>query len=43
MLKTFKEMQSVVDAKNDKMQKEPLLSKIATVMCSVVKEYQCIS
>ncbi|XP_004435560.1 PREDICTED: uncharacterized protein C12orf60 homolog [Ceratotherium simum simum] len=38
MLKIFKEMQSAVDAKHDKMQKEPLCSKIATAMCSLVEK-----
>ncbi|XP_007533215.1 uncharacterized protein C12orf60 homolog [Erinaceus europaeus] len=35
MLKIFKEVQSVVE---DKMQKEPLCSKIATAMCSMVEK-----
>lgn len=37
MLKIFKEMQPVVDAK-DKMQKELLVSKIATALCAVVEK-----
>ncbi|XP_054941462.1 uncharacterized protein C12orf60 homolog isoform X1 [Physeter macrocephalus] len=46
MLKTFKEMQSAVVAKQDKMQSEALCSKIATATCSMleksssVKEWQ---
>ncbi|XP_057560106.1 uncharacterized protein C12orf60 homolog [Hippopotamus amphibius kiboko] len=38
MLKIFKEMQSAVAAKQDKLQSEPLSSKIATAMCSVVEK-----
>ncbi|KAM9071475.1 LOW QUALITY PROTEIN: uncharacterized protein C12orf60 homolog [Megaptera novaeangliae] len=37
MLKTFKEMQSAVVAQ-DKMQSEPLCSKIATAMCSMLEK-----
>uniref|UniRef100_A0A8C0PGT6 Uncharacterized protein n=1 Tax=Canis lupus familiaris TaxID=9615 RepID=A0A8C0PGT6_CANLF len=37
MFKIFKEMQSVVETKYDQMQKEPLYSKIATAVCSVVE------
>ncbi|XP_054300555.1 uncharacterized protein C12orf60 homolog isoform X1 [Pongo pygmaeus] len=38
MLKIFKEMQSVVDARHDKIQKESLCSKVAMAMCSVVQK-----
>ncbi|XP_024589073.1 uncharacterized protein C12orf60 homolog [Neophocaena asiaeorientalis asiaeorientalis] len=38
MLKTFKEMQSAVVAKQDRMQSEPLCSKIATAMCSMLEK-----
>ncbi|XP_008539766.1 uncharacterized protein C12orf60 homolog [Equus asinus] len=38
MLNIFKEMQSAVDAKQEKMQKEPLCSKIAAAVCSVVEK-----
>ncbi|XP_025735435.1 uncharacterized protein C12orf60 homolog [Callorhinus ursinus] len=34
----FKEMQSVLEAKYDQMQKEPLCSKIATAVCSMVEK-----
>ncbi|MBZ3884373.1 hypothetical protein SUZIE_177615 [Sciurus carolinensis] len=36
MLKNFKEMQHVVEEKFNKMQKEPMYSKVATAMCSMV-------
>lgn len=38
MLRIFKEMQSVVAAKQDPMQSEPLSSKIATAMFSMVEK-----
>ncbi|KAL2776797.1 uncharacterized protein WCI35_014649 [Daubentonia madagascariensis] len=38
MLRIFKEMQSVVDEKYNKMQKESLCSKVATAMCSMVEK-----
>ncbi|XP_003934603.2 uncharacterized protein C12orf60 homolog [Saimiri boliviensis] len=38
MLKIFKEMQSVMDAKQDKIQKESLCSKVAMAMCSMVEK-----
>uniref|UniRef100_A0A2I2ZXY8 Chromosome 12 open reading frame 60 n=1 Tax=Gorilla gorilla gorilla TaxID=9595 RepID=A0A2I2ZXY8_GORGO len=38
MLKIFKEMQSVMDARHDKIQKESLCSKVAMAMCSVVQK-----
>lgn len=34
----FKELQSVLEAKYDQMQKEPLCSKIATAVCSMVEQ-----
>ncbi|KAM4839626.1 uncharacterized protein C12orf60 homolog [Urocitellus parryii] len=41
MLKSFKEMQSVVEEKYNKMQKEPMYSKVATTMCSMAEK--CIN
>lgn len=41
MLKNFKEMQSVVEEKYNKMQNETMYSKVATTMCSM--EEKCIS
>ncbi|XP_071066281.1 uncharacterized protein C12orf60 homolog [Dasypus novemcinctus] len=38
MVQVVKEMQSVVDAKHAKMQKEPLYSKIATTLFSMVEK-----
>ncbi|XP_036108903.1 uncharacterized protein C12orf60 homolog [Molossus molossus] len=38
MLRIVKEMKSVVEAKDDKMQKKPLFSSIATAMSSVVEK-----
>ncbi|XP_037594291.1 uncharacterized protein C12orf60 homolog [Cebus imitator] len=38
MLKIFKEMQSVMDAKQDKIQKESLCSKVAMAMCSMAEK-----
>ncbi|XP_077612555.1 uncharacterized protein C12orf60 homolog [Crocuta crocuta] len=38
MFKIFKEMQSVLEAKYDQMQKEPLCAQIATAVCSMVEK-----
>ncbi|XP_047721070.1 uncharacterized protein C12orf60 homolog [Prionailurus viverrinus] len=38
MFKILKEMQSVLEAKYDQMQKEPLCSQIATAVCSIVEK-----
>lgn len=38
MVRIFKEMQSVVAAKDDNTQKPPIFSKIATAMCTVVEK-----
>ncbi|EQB78958.1 uncharacterized protein C12orf60 homolog [Camelus ferus] len=38
MLRIFKEVQSAVEAKHNKMQSDPLSSKIAAAMCSVAEK-----